>query len=88
MPHPPGQLGAGRELSGDVPWAGVRLQTAVSPNTLVHLEHPGEQMPGHVCSGLLDIWSSVPTPVLGGSPQVRPKSPFRWPAPGRVPQSL
>lgn len=71
-----------------MPRAGVRLQTAVSPSTLVHLAHSGEQMPGHVCSGLLDIRSSVPTPGLGGCPQVRPKCPFRWPGPGRVPQSL
>lgn len=80
--RPPGQL------RGSVSQAGVNLLAAVGPNAQLHLEPPGEQMPGCVRSGLLSVSPSLtPTLSLSWSPQVRPRSP-RQPALARVPPSL
>lgn len=48
------------QLRGSVPGAGVSLQAAAGPNSLLNLQPAGEQMPGCVCSGPLSGRSQLP----------------------------
>lgn len=72
-----------------MPWGTSKPAGSCHPNPLVHQSVLGSRC--WVCLlGLLTLGSLAPTPGLGGSPLVSPKSPTHthWPTPGWVPQSL
>lgn len=56
-------------LSGECGPRRSKLQATVGPNPLLHLDLPGEQLPGRDCSR--------PLCLVFGSPPVRPRAPPR-----------